>query len=62
VTDQPDLSSPAQLSALSDEKIRLASAPLPLDPSVPDKAPETEMEHQAPGWRLSPSEQQSEVP
>jgi hypothetical protein len=46
VTDQPDLSSPAEL-----------------DTSVPDKVPETEMEHQAPGWRLSPSEQeqQSEV-
>jgi hypothetical protein len=44
VTDQPDLSSPAEL-----------------DTSVPDKAQETEMEHQAPGWRVSPSEQQSEV-
>jgi hypothetical protein len=44
VTDQPDLSSPAEL-----------------DTSVPDKAPETEMEHQAPGWRLSPTGQQSEV-
>jgi hypothetical protein len=54
VTDQP--------AELSHEKISLASAPLPLDTNVPDKVPETEMEHQAPGWRHSPSLQQSEVP
>ncbi len=56
MTDQP-----AELNALADEKIIHASASLPLDTSVPDKVPETEMEHQAPGWRLSPSGQQSEV-
>jgi hypothetical protein len=59
VTDEPDLSSPAELSVLANEKI--SHAPIPLDTSVPDKVPETEMEHQAPGWRLSPSGQPSEV-
>jgi hypothetical protein len=55
------LNNPAELGTLADKEISLASAPLPLDTSVPDKVSETETEHQAAGWRLSPSRQQSEV-